>query len=150
GEKALAIASSDPPPDLVLLDVEMPGMSGHDVCARLKADPATRDIPVIFVTAMAEVEDEQKGLALGGVDYITKPISVPIVRARVKTHLALYDQARALQTMVRQLEAQAQELSEWNRTLEQRVAAGVAQAEQFNLLKRFFSPAVADLIVAGD
>jgi PleD family two-component response regulator len=89
GEKALQIAQSDPPPDLILLDVMMPEIDGYEVCRRLKDDPTTRDIPVIFVTAKTEVEDEMKGFALGAVDYITKPISPAIVEARVKTHLAL-------------------------------------------------------------
>jgi len=89
GEKALKIAQSDNPPDLILLDIMMPGMDGYEVCHRLKADPATRDIPVIFLTAKAEVEDEKKGLELGAVDYITKPVSPPIVMARVKSHIAL-------------------------------------------------------------
>ncbi|MCG2585260.1 two-component system response regulator [Massilia sp. TS11] len=89
GERALKIAAGEVKPDLILLDVMMPGMSGYEVCQRLKADAATRDIPVIFVTAMSEVEDEKKGLDLGAVDYITKPISAPIVLARVKTHLSI-------------------------------------------------------------
>jgi putative two-component system response regulator len=89
GERALKIAISDSPPDLVLLDIMMPEMDGYEVCKRLKAYPATRRIPVIFLTAMAEVADETKGLSLGAVDYITKPISPPIVLARVRTHLAL-------------------------------------------------------------
>ncbi|MBN1935860.1 MAG: response regulator [Anaerolineae bacterium] len=89
GEKALQRAMSDAPPDLILLDVMMPGMDGYEVCRRLKADARTRDIPVIFVTARGEVEDETLGFALGAVDYITKPISAPIVQARVKTHLML-------------------------------------------------------------
>lgn len=88
GERALKLAESNPP-DLILLDVMMPGMNGYEVCQRLKAAVATRDIPVIFLTAKAEMEDEKKGLELGAVDYITKPISPPIVMARVKTHLAL-------------------------------------------------------------
>ncbi|MDO8931429.1 MAG: response regulator, partial [Rhodocyclaceae bacterium] len=88
GEKALRIATADAPPDLILLDVMMPGMDGHEVCRRLMADARTRHIPVIFLTARAEVADEKKGLELGAVDYITKPISPPIVMARVKTHLA--------------------------------------------------------------
>ncbi|MEI6413594.1 MAG: two-component system response regulator [Pseudomonadota bacterium] len=87
GEKALRIARSDPPPDLILLDIMMPGLSGYEVCQQLKADQKTRDIPVIFLTAMTGVEDEKKGLKLGAVDYITKPISPPIVLARVETHL---------------------------------------------------------------
>ena len=109
---------SEAPPDLVLLDVMMPGMDGYEVCRRLKENPATRGIPVIFVTAMTEVEDETRGLELGGVDYITKPISAPIVKARVRTHLALYHQAREMERMIAKLEAQAAELAEWNRTLE--------------------------------
>ena len=89
GERALKIAISDSPPDLILLDIMMPEMDGYEVCKRIKAYPATRRIPVIFLTAMAEVEDETRGLSLGAVDYITKPISPPIVLARVRTHLAL-------------------------------------------------------------
>ncbi len=89
GEKALKIARSDAPPDLILLDIMMPGINGHEVCRLLKADPATRDIPIIFLTARSESEDERVGLALGAVDYITKPISPPILLARVHTHLAL-------------------------------------------------------------
>lgn len=89
GEKALQLAFSDDPPDLILLDIMMPGIDGHEVCRRLKADPRTVDIPVIFLTAKSGVEDEEQGLALGAVDYITKPISPPIVLARVKTHLQL-------------------------------------------------------------
>jgi CheY-like chemotaxis protein len=76
-------------PDLILLDVMMPGMDGYEVCRRLKADPQTRDIPIIFVTAKSDESDETMGLELGAVDYITKPFSPPIVQARVKTHLAL-------------------------------------------------------------
>ena len=89
GAKALQLAQSDSPPDLILLDIMMPDMDGYEVCQALKADARTRDIPVIFLTAKVEVEDEQKGLELGAVDYITKPISPPIVLARVKTHLSL-------------------------------------------------------------
>ena len=89
GEKALKIAMSDTPPDLVLLDIMMPGLDGYEVCRRLKATAATRDIPVIFLTARSDPDDERMGLALGAVDYITKPISPPILLARVNTHLAL-------------------------------------------------------------
>jgi len=87
GEKALKAVQGDNPPDLILLDIMMPGMSGYEVCQVLKADPATRPIPIIFLTAMTSMEDEQKGLELGAADYITKPISPPIVLARVKTQL---------------------------------------------------------------
>jgi putative two-component system response regulator len=89
GERALKIAASDTPPDLILLDVMMPGIDGYEVCRRLKAEPATRDIPVIFLTAKSEVDDEMLGLELGAVDYITKPISPPIVLARVHAQLLL-------------------------------------------------------------
>ena len=89
GPIALKAANIRPCPDLVLLDIMMPGMDGYEVCRRLKAQEATRDVPVIFVTAKSEEADELEGLKLGAVDYITKPFSVPIVMARVKTHLAL-------------------------------------------------------------
>ena len=102
GEKALKIVYSDDPPDLILLDIMMPGLSGYEICRRLKANPDRRQIPIIFVTAMSTVEDERLGLEIGAVDYITKPISPPIVRARVRTHLALYDQTRELEQMVGQ------------------------------------------------
>jgi putative two-component system response regulator len=89
GEKGLKIAMSDNPPDLILLDIMMPDIDGYEVCRRLKAHAATREIPVIFLTAKSETEDEKKGLELGAVDYITKPISPPIVLARVATQLSL-------------------------------------------------------------
>lgn len=87
GEKALKHLQSDAKPDLILLDIMMPGLSGYDVIRELKADPLTRDIPVIFLTAMSAAEEEKKGLEMGAADYITKPISPPIVLARVKTQL---------------------------------------------------------------
>ncbi len=102
GEKALNLARTSPAPDLILLDIMMPGIDGYEVCRQLKADLTTRRIPVIFVTAKGEVRDEALGFAVGGVDYITKPVSPPIVQARVRTHLALYDQTRALSGLVRQ------------------------------------------------
>ncbi|MEI7613291.1 MAG: two-component system response regulator [Betaproteobacteria bacterium] len=89
GEKALKIVRSENPPDLILLDIMMPGMNGYEVCKELKADAATRDIPIIFLTAMSSTEDEKMGLDLGAIDYITKPISPPIVLARLKTHLQI-------------------------------------------------------------
>jgi putative two-component system response regulator len=89
GEKALELARREPRPDLILLDIVMPGMDGYEVCRRLKIEPTTRDIPVIFLTALSREEDEKHGLDLGAVDYIAKPISPPIVLARVKTHLSL-------------------------------------------------------------
>jgi putative two-component system response regulator len=100
GERALKIAFGEHKPDLILLDVMMPGISGYDVCERLKSNPDTQRIPVIFVTGMDEIEDERHGLEMGAVDYITQPVSPPIVLARVRTHLALYDQTRELERMV--------------------------------------------------
>ncbi|QGG48943.1 response regulator [Heliorestis convoluta] len=88
GEMALAVAKAAPP-DLILLDVLMPKMDGYETCRRLKESPCLADIPVIFLTALSKVEDEQKGLALGAVDYIVKPISPPILYSRIKTHLTL-------------------------------------------------------------
>ena len=96
GEKALKIVTSDSPPDLILLDIMMPGMDGYEVCRRLKCDPSTSDIPVIFLTARSEMEDEKKGLELGAVDYIIKPIRPHIVLARIKNHLALKTMAEVL------------------------------------------------------
>ena len=96
GEKALRIASSEHPPDLVLLDIMMPGMDGYEVCRRLKEERATRDIPVIFLTALNDEADEQRGLELGAVDYITKPVSPPLLLARVATHLRLKETADCL------------------------------------------------------
>jgi class 3 adenylate cyclase len=89
GKQALKISSSDAPPDLILLDVMMPGMDGFEVCRKLKAEPRTEGIPVIFVTAMNETCDEVLGFEVGGVDYINKPVTPAIVLSRVKTHLKL-------------------------------------------------------------
>lgn len=88
GERALELARSEQP-DLILLDVMMPGMTGYSVCETLKTESRTRNIPVIFVTALSGSEDETRGFALGAVDYIAKPVNAAIVRARVKTHLSL-------------------------------------------------------------
>ena len=88
GARALQIAQQQRP-DLILLDVMMPHMDGHSVCLALKADRATAAIPVIFVTALTEAKDEARGFDVGAVDYITKPVSAPVVRARVRTHLSL-------------------------------------------------------------
>ena len=104
GEKALKIAGSDTPPDLILLDIMMPGMDGYEVCQRLKGNPKTKHIPVIFLTAKVEVEDEKKGLELGAVDYVTKPISPPIIMARVRNHLALKAMTDSLQSKNIELE----------------------------------------------
>lgn len=109
GERALKIAMGDLPPDLILLDVMMPGMDGYEVCRLLKSNFSTRKIPVIFVTAKSEVRDEMEGFNLGAVDYITKPVSPPIVKARVRTHLALYNQNRDLEVKVKERTFEIQE-----------------------------------------
>ena len=101
GKQAIEICLSTTV-DIILLDVMMPEMDGYETCRRLKDNPLTRNIPVIFVTALRESKDESFGFACGAVDYITKPIREPIVRARVKTHLALYDQNRALERLVQE------------------------------------------------
>jgi putative two-component system response regulator len=89
GEKALTIVQAENPPDLVLLDIMMPGLDGYEVCRRMKSNRQTAQIPIIFLTAKSEIEDERKGLELGAADYITKPVSPPILLARVKTQLTL-------------------------------------------------------------
>jgi putative two-component system response regulator len=99
GELAIKIAQKQRP-NLILLDVMMPGMDGYEVCRRLKADLTTADIPVVFVTAKTETEDEQTGFDAGAVDYITKPVNPALVNARVRTHLALADQQHACQQRV--------------------------------------------------
>jgi len=108
GEKALKVALSETPPDLILLDIMMPEIDGYEVCRRLKADARTRNIPIIFLTAKAEVEDEAYGLELGASDYITKPISPPIVLARVKTHLSIKSVQDFLRDKNQFLEAEVQ------------------------------------------
>src|SRR5208283_2694911 len=102
GEKALRMAVVDPRPDMILLDVMMPGMDGYEVCRRLKDNPLCANIPVIFVTAMSDEHNEEFGLSLGAVDYVTKPIRPAVVRARVRTHLALYKQSLELERKVRE------------------------------------------------
>lgn len=99
GAKALEIAFGSVP-DIILLDIMMPGMDGYEICRQLKNDSRTKKIPVIFVTAKGEIEDETKGFELGAVDYITKPVSPSIVLARVNTHLQLYDNSRELENAV--------------------------------------------------
>ncbi|MDX2496446.1 MAG: response regulator, partial [Desulfobacterales bacterium] len=100
GEKALKMAEMIPLPDIILLDIMMPGMDGYEVCNRLKDNEKTRGIPVVFITALSEEEDEAKGLALGAVDYIAKPINPELVKARVRNHLELKDYRDHLEKLV--------------------------------------------------
>ena len=97
GENALKIAKGQLKPDIILLDIMMPGMDGYEVCEKLKQDPATQTIPVIFITARTATEDEQRGFELGAVDYILKPFNAVIVEARVRTQLSIATEAKKLQ-----------------------------------------------------
>ena len=103
GAQALQLAQSETPPELILLDIMMPDMDGYEVMRRLRQNPATTGIPVIFLTALTSIEEEQFGLDLGAVDYITKPISPPVVLARVNTHLERSANARRLQALSEKL-----------------------------------------------
>ena len=122
-------------PDLVLLDVVMPEMSGYEVCRRLRADEATRLLPVIMVTALDPSTERVKGIEAGADDFLTKPINQPELLARVRSLL--------------RIKSLHDELAELNRTLERRVTDQVAQLERLGRLRRFFSPQLAELIVAG-
>ncbi|MCP4686720.1 MAG: response regulator, partial [Desulfobacterales bacterium] len=118
GERALKRAASEPAPDLILLDIVMPGMDGMTVCKKLKENPATKEIPVIFITGESREHDEERGLALGAVDYLTKPCSPAILLARVLAHLALR------QTRL--------DLEAANHELEERVRRRTRQLEKIN------------------
>ena len=118
GQEALKRAFSDSPPDLILLDIMMPDMNGYEVCRRLKATPRTRDIPIIFISALSEVENEAKGLELGAVDYLIKPVKPAVVRARVKNHLALMHAYKEIEAQRQRLEEQNVRLQETNRLRE--------------------------------
>ncbi len=120
GAAALKAAHSSPPPDLILLDIMMPEMDGYAVCQKLKADPRTHDIPLIFLTAMSSNDAEERGLEIGAVDYISKPISPAIVLARVKTHLALKASSDSLRMTLEKVQTAHQQLQE---TLQQLVRA---------------------------
>ena len=109
GGDALTIAAQAPPPDLILLDVNMPGASGFEVCQLLKDDPATAHIPVIFLTSKTEAADQVEGLDLGAVDYLTKPINAKLLLARVRTHLALANRRAELERLVQERTAQLED-----------------------------------------
>ena len=141
GEEALAKVAADPP-DLILLDVMMPGLSGYDVCRRLRADPGTSLLPVVLVTSLDPQSERVKGIEAGADDFLPKPINQAELFARVRSLLRI----KSLQDEVR---AQAAALSEWNQKLEDRVAAQVREIQSMAALKRFFSPAVADAILSS-
>ena len=118
GQQALKILEKNPAHDMILLDVIMPEMDGYEVCKIVKSDPAIMNIPIIFVTVLNEEQDEAKGLELGAVDYITKPINEAITKARVKTHLMLSDQKQLLEQRIRKEIDEHRELRAVNEKLE--------------------------------
>src|SRR5881296_2281515 len=122
-------------PDLVLLDVVMPEMSGYEVCRKIRGNPVTVTLPVVMVTALDPEQERVKGIEAGADEFLTKPINQPELLARVKSLL--------------RIKLLHDELAEWNRTLERRVEEQVAQLERLARLKRFFSPQLAELIVSG-
>jgi adenylate cyclase len=129
-------------PDLVLLDVVMPEMSGYEVCRKIRENPATGILPVVMVTALDPSEERIKGLDAGADDFLTKPINQPELLARVRSLLRIKELYDTVQT-------QATQLSDWNKNLEHRVEEQVAQLDRMSRLKRFFSPQLAEMIVAG-
>jgi len=141
GEDALAMIAAQPP-DLVLLDIMMPGLSGYDVCRRLRADPATALLPVVLCTSLDAQQERVNGIEAGADDFLSKPINRPELFARVKSLLRI----KALQDEVK---AQRTQLAQWNETLEERVQEQVGQLERLGRLKGFFSPQLADAIIAG-
>ena len=141
GEEGLA-AVRNHLPDLVLLDIMMPKIDGIEVCRRLRADPSLPFIPIILVTAKSDPKDVVAALEAGGDEFLTKPVDHGALVARVKSMLRI----KALQDTV---QGQAAQLQEWNQKLEQRVADQVAQLDNLGRLKRFFSPQLAELILAG-
>lgn len=145
GSDALAIVSgaAGRRPDLVLLDVLMPGMTGYDVCRAIRADAATATLPVVMVTALDASAERLRGLEAGADDFLSKPISAPELLARVRSLVRAKD---LHDTVVRQ----AEQLAGWNRTLEERVARQVAELERLARLKRFLPLHVAERVLAGD
>jgi class 3 adenylate cyclase len=141
GEEALVKLAAEKP-DIVLLDVMMPGLSGYDVCQRIRADPATALLPVVLVTSLDPTQERIKGIEAGADDFLSKPINQPELFARVRSLLRV----KALQDEVGR---QAEALKEWNVKLEERVAAQVAELQRLGQLKRFFSQQVADAIVTA-
>ena len=141
GADALAMIAAAPP-DLVLLDIMMPGLSGYDVCRRLRADPATALLPVVLCTSLDATQERINGIEAGADDFLTKPVNRAELHARVKSLLRI----KALQDEV---QAQAAQLAEWNATLAQRVQDQLSQLDRLGRLKRFFSAPLAEAIIAG-
>lgn len=149
GAAALASASMHHP-DLILLDIMMPKIDGIEVCKRLKADPTLPFMSIIMVTARADSKDIVAGLDAGADDYLTKPIDQAALVARVKSMLRLKALHDTAQEQAACLAEQATQLTEWNRTLEQRVADQLATLDRLGRLKRFFSPHLAALLTSAD
>jgi len=147
GEEALGVARAQVP-DLILLDIMMPKMDGLEVCRLLKGDAALPFMPIIMVTAKADTKDIVAGLEAGADEYLTKPVDQAALVARVKSMLRIKALHDTVQEQADRLEAQALQLADWNRTLEQRVAEQLAELERIGRLKRFFSPQLAELIVS--
>lgn len=148
GAEALAVAV-EKLPDLILLDIMMPKMDGIEVCQRLKADGLLPFMPIIMVTAKAGSQDIVAGLEAGADEYLTKPVDQAALVARVKSMLRIKALHDTVQEQAARLEAQALQLTEWNRTLEERVAKQLTDLERIGRLKRFFSPQIAEMIVSG-
>jgi adenylate cyclase len=147
GEEALGIARAQLP-DLILLDIMMPKMDGLEVCRLLKGDAALPFMPIIMVTAMADTKDIVAGLEGGADEYLTKPVDQAALVARVKSMLRVKALHDMVQEQADRLAAQALQLADWNRTLQQRVTEQLAELERIGRLKRFFSPQLAELIVS--
>jgi adenylate cyclase len=147
GEEALGVARAQLP-DLILLDIMMPKMDGLEVCRLLKGDAALPFMPIIMVTAKADTKDIVAGLEVGADEYLTKPVDQAALVARVKSMLRIKALHDTVQEQADRLGAQALQLADWNRTLEQRVAEQLAELERIGRLKRFFSPQLAELIVS--
>ena len=148
GLAALSLAR-EKHPDLILLDVMMPGLDGLEVCRRLKGDPSLPFMPLIMVTARADSRDVVSGLEAGAAEYLTKPVDQAALVARVKSMLRIKALHDTVQEQAARLESQTAELAGFNRTLEQRVQEQVTELGRLGRLKRFFSPQLAELIVAG-
>lgn len=136
-------------PDLVLLDVMMPKKDGLQVCRELRADKSLPFIPIILVTAKGDTKDIIAGLESGGDEYLTKPVDTAALLARVRSILRIKQLHDEVQSQAARLEAQAAELAEWNRSLEERVARQIGEIERISRLKRFLPPQVADLVVSS-